>query len=232
MTEALKALAHLQFHYTPTGRDVWRPPRAHVDRLHPTLLDTILDGVEVAERSPDVSPVGVVVRGQKGAGKTHLLSRVRELTQLRGGYFFLVSLLDANTFWRSVAMSIVDGLNQEVDNDGTTQLHVFLHRLTDQLDLPVVTRMAVTGRAPVTVERLDAFVTAIGDRNRQVGIRCQTSPGRSPCSPAATAVNRTSRRPTCSAETRPSPGSGPPGASGPVNDYLRSWSPRFPSCSP
>lgn len=173
MTEALKALAHLQFHYTPTGRDVWRPPRAHVDRLHPTLLDTILDGVEVAERSPDVSPVGVVVRGQKGAGKTHLLSRVRELTQLRGGYFFLVSLLDANTFWRSVAMSIVDGLNQEVDNDGTTQLHVFLHRLTDQLDLPVVTRMAVTGRAPVTVERLDAFVTAIGDRNRQVGIRCR-----------------------------------------------------------
>ncbi|MEU8263090.1 DUF87 domain-containing protein [Micromonospora sp. NPDC048999] len=174
MTEAmLKALAHLQFNYTPTRNDVWHPQRFHVDGLHPGVLATILDGLSAAERSPDASPIGVAVRGQRGAGKTHLLSRVRELTQLRGGYFFLVNLLDANTFWRSAAASMVDGLNQPVDDEGSTQLHAFLQRLSDALDLPVVTRMAVTGRAPMTLDRLDAFVTALGSLSRQIAIGCR-----------------------------------------------------------
>ncbi len=169
----LKALAHLQFNYTPTRNDVWHPPRFHVDGLHPEVLTTILDGLAAAERSPDASPIGVAVRGQRGAGKTHLLSRVRELTQLRGGYFFLVNLLDANTFWRSAAASIVDGLHQPVDDEGTTQLDAFLQRLTDALDLPVVTRTAVTGRAPMTPDLLDAFVAALGGMSRQIGIECR-----------------------------------------------------------
>ncbi|MDQ7911185.1 ATP-binding protein [Phytohabitans sp. ZYX-F-186] len=174
MTEAmLKALAHLQFNYTPTRNDVWHSPRFHVDGLHTDVLATVLDGLATAERSPDASPIGVAVRGQRGAGKTHLLSRVRELTQLRGGYFFLVNLLDANTFWRSVTASIVDGLHQPVDGEGTTQLHAFLERLTNALDLPVVTRMAVTGRAPMTPDRADAFVAALGGMSRQIGIGCR-----------------------------------------------------------
>jgi len=170
---ALKALAHVQFNYTPTRNDVWHRPRFHVDGLHPDVLSTVLDGLSAAERSPDASPIGVAVRGQRGAGKTHLLSRVRELTQLRGGYFFLVNLLDANTFWRSVAVSMVDGLHQLVDEEGTTQLHAFLQRLADAVDLPVVTRMAVTGRAPMTVDRLTEFVAALGGLSRQIGIGCR-----------------------------------------------------------
>ncbi|GAA4725885.1 helicase HerA domain-containing protein [Phytohabitans rumicis] len=174
MTETmLKALAHLQFNYAPTRNDVWHPPRFHVDGLHTDVLTTVLDGLAAAERSPDASPIGVAVKGQRGAGKTHLLSRVRELTQLRGGYFFLVNLLDADAFWRSASVSMVDGLHQPVDGDGTTQLHVFLQRLTDALDLPVVTRMAVAGRAPMTPERLDAFAAALGGMSRQIGIGCR-----------------------------------------------------------
>lgn len=174
MTEVmLKALEHLQFNYTPTKCDVWHPQRFHVDGLHTDVIATILNGLTAAERSRDTSPIGVAVRGQRGAGKTHLLSRVRELAQLRGGYFFLVNLLDANTFWRSAAASMVDGLHQPVNEDGTTQLHAFLERLAGALTLPVVDRMAVTGRAPLTPERLNAFVSALGGLNRQVGIECR-----------------------------------------------------------
>ncbi|MFV2021728.1 ATP-binding protein [Micromonospora sp. LOL_023] len=174
MTEAaLKALTHLQFNYTPTMNDVWKRAASHVDGLHTDVLRTILDGLALAKKSPDTSPIGVAVRGQRGAGKTHLLSRVRELTQLDGGYFFLINLLDANAFWRSAAVSMVDGLHQPVDDDGTTQLQVFLQRLADGLELSVVTRMAVTGRAPMTVDRLDEFVAALGRSNRRIGIGCR-----------------------------------------------------------
>ncbi|MFY1699602.1 ATP-binding protein [Solwaraspora sp. WMMA2101] len=174
MTEAaLKALAHLQFNYTPAMSDVWRPAASHVDGLHTDVLRTILDGLALAKKSPDTSPIGVAVRGQRGAGKTHLLSRVRELTQLDGGYFFLINLLDASAFWRSAAVSMVDGLHQPVDDDGTTQLQAFLHRLADGLELSVVTRMAVTGRAPMTVDRLNEFVAALTWSHRRIGIGCR-----------------------------------------------------------
>ncbi|MDG4765641.1 ATP-binding protein [Solwaraspora sp. WMMD406] len=174
MTEAaLKALTHLQFSYTPTMNDVWRPAASHVDGLHTDVLRTILDGLALAKKSRDTSPIGVAVQGQRGAGKTHLLSRVRELTQLDGGYFFLINLLDANAFWRSAAVSIVDGLHQPVDDDGTTQLQMFLHRLADGLELSVVTRMAVTGRAPMTVDRLNEFVAALTWSHRRIGIGCR-----------------------------------------------------------
>jgi len=174
MTEAaLKALTHLQFSYTPTMNDVWRRAASHVDGLHTDVLRTILDGLALAKKNPDTSPIGVAVQGQRGAGKTHLLSRVRELTQLDGGYFFLINLLDANAFWHSVAVSMVDGLHQPVDDDGATQLQMFLHRLVDGLELSVVTRMAVTGRAPMTVDRLNEFVAALSWSNRRIGIGCR-----------------------------------------------------------
>ncbi|MFV2087541.1 hypothetical protein [Micromonospora sp. LOL_021] len=174
MTEAaLKALTHLQFSYTPTMNDVWRRAASHVDGLHTDVLRTILDGLALAKKNPDTSPIGVAVQGQRGAGKTHLLSRVRELTQLDGGYFFLINLLDANAFWHSVAVSMVDGLHQPVDDDGTTQLQMFLHRLVVGLELSVVTRMAVTGRAPMTVDRLNEFVAALSWSNRRIGIGCR-----------------------------------------------------------
>ncbi|MGC5032028.1 ATP-binding protein [Micromonospora sp. DT229] len=174
MTEAaLKALAHLHFNYAPTRNDVWHHPRFHVDGLHSDVLSTIVDGLSAARRSRDASPIGIAVRGQRGAGKTHLLSRVREVTQLGGGYFFLVNLLDANTFWRSVAVSVLDGLHQAVDEDGTTQLHLFLQRLTDAVSLSVLTRMAVAGRAPMTVDRLNEFIAALGGLSRQIGIGCR-----------------------------------------------------------
>ncbi|UWZ40687.1 ATP-binding protein [Dactylosporangium roseum] len=165
----LKALAHLQFNYAPTKNDVWHPARFHVEGLHGQIITTILDGLSAAERSVDASPIGVAVQGQRGAGKTHLLSHVRELTQLRSGYFFLVNLLDANTFWRSTSASYVDGLHREV-NGGGTQLDRFLRRLTDALDLPLATKRAVTGQAPMAVERLDEFSAGLRGLSRQLAI--------------------------------------------------------------
>jgi DNA replication protein DnaC len=40
-------------------------------------------------------PIGLALQGQRGTGKTHMLGWVREQVHARGGYFFLVSLLDA-----------------------------------------------------------------------------------------------------------------------------------------
>ena len=108
-----RALSNLRFDVAPMPDDVWRGSPFHVEALHGDVVRQILDGVDDAERSPDGSPIGVAMQGQRGSGKTHLLGWVREQTQRGGGYFFLVGLLDGAAFWRSAALAVVDGLHRD-----------------------------------------------------------------------------------------------------------------------
>ena len=103
-------LSALTFNYTEGADDVWRRSPFHVEGLHGASTKIILDGLAQATSRPDTSPIGVVVQGQRGTGKTHLLGWVRERAQREGGYFVLVGLLDARSFWESVVVSILDSL--------------------------------------------------------------------------------------------------------------------------
>ena len=138
MTEEERAaLAALRFNWAPVPDDVWRPSRFHVDGLHVDVTRDVLEGLADAEASHDSSPIGLVLQGERGAGKTHLLGWVRQQVQQRDGYFFLVSLLDAKGFWDSVLASLVDGLSRPVSGD-ETQLHLLLRRLSARVGAPRV----------------------------------------------------------------------------------------------
>ncbi|MEV4619932.1 DUF87 domain-containing protein [Asanoa sp. NPDC049573] len=167
-----RALKALRFNWAPTPDDVWRQPPFHVEELHRQALQVILDSFDEADHSADSSPVGVAVLGQRGSGKTHLLGSVRQHVQAGGGYFFLVSLLEASAFWRSTALSILDGLNRETA-DQESQLKTFLRRLADLVNAPRALRRAVIGEAELSRPVLDAFVDLLRKHNRQVGIECQ-----------------------------------------------------------
>src|SRR5262245_26386330 len=130
-----RALSSLRFDWAPSPDTVWRPPPCHVERLNREALELILTGFGDAKRSPDASPLGVVLVGQRGSGKTHILSAARERVQAEGGFFFLVSLLDAGAFWHSTILSILDGLLRTALG-GEPQLSTFLRDLTDQLGTP------------------------------------------------------------------------------------------------
>ncbi|MFG2059833.1 helicase HerA domain-containing protein [Micromonospora sp. NPDC048871] len=167
-----RALAALRFNWAPTPDDVWKPAPFHVEALHHDVLRTVLDSFTEADHSADSSPVGVAILGQRGTGKTHLLGTVRQEVQQRGGFFFLVELLEARAFWHSTAMSLLAGLSRPMP-DGTTQLRTFLRRLADRTDAPRTVRRAVTGDTELSRSALDAFVDLVRKANRQVGTECQ-----------------------------------------------------------
>ena len=77
----IKALTGLRISLAPTRDDVWRRSEFHVDTLHRQVAEAILETIGDARDSPDASPIGIVVQGQRGAGKTHLLGWVREQVQ-------------------------------------------------------------------------------------------------------------------------------------------------------
>ncbi|MGI5267748.1 ATP-binding protein [Nonomuraea sp. CA-218870] len=171
-TPGVEALAALSFHYTEGADDVWRPSPFHVEGLHGHSAKFLLDGLSEARSREGASPIGVVVRGQRGTGKTHLLGWLREVTQREGGYFVLVGLLDAKEFWESVMVSLLDSFSRPGE-DEQTQLRVFLSRLASRADLSRMARRAVTGKKALSRAELDAFVHALRRMDEVVGRGCQ-----------------------------------------------------------
>jgi hypothetical protein len=171
-TNEREALAALRFNPAPTPDDVWRPSPFDVPALHERVVKKILQGVNEARTGDDESPIGVVVQGRAGSGKTHMLGALRERIQREGGYFFLVGVISGKTFWENTAGSMVDGMLRDGIGWGS-QLKTFLRRLTARLGIPAQVRDAVAGDAPLTRVDLDAFVRALRMYDRAVGQECQ-----------------------------------------------------------
>jgi hypothetical protein len=173
LTEAeRRALAALKFDLAPTPDDVWRPSPFNVADLHRDVVESIFDGVNQARSADDGCPLGVVMQGPAGSGKTHLLGMVRARTQNDGGYFFLVSLLSGKQFWESTALCIVDGLLRETVG-WPSQLKAFLRRLATTLGLPPALRDAVAGDAALKPSDLTAIVGALREKDRGLGQEAQ-----------------------------------------------------------
>ena len=173
MTEDERAaLQALNFDWARVPDDVWRPSRFHVDGLHPTVVQNVVEGIAEADKSPEGSPIGVVLQGPPGSGKTHMLGWVRQHTQQLGGYFFLVSLLDSKGFWDSVLASMLDGLARPVP-DGETQLQLLLRRISSKVGAPRLARRAFMGETELSRETLDAFIHGLAAYDPYVGRNSQ-----------------------------------------------------------
>jgi hypothetical protein len=168
----LKALEALRFNWAPVADDVWRPSPFHVEGLHRTTERMLQQGIADAERSTDASPIGLALQGQRGTGKTHLLGWVREHVNVRGGYFFLVSLLDAGGFWQSVVQSFNEGLARPAGG-GEPQLQSLLRDLGDRVGAPRTVRRAIAGDTTLTRDSLDAFIKLLSAHNPLVARECQ-----------------------------------------------------------
>ncbi|OFJ53637.1 helicase HerA domain-containing protein [Mycolicibacterium grossiae] len=166
------ALASLRLTWAPTADDLWRAQGGvHVGGLNEFALDEVDAAFTDAAEHPDSNPLGVVIRGQAGSGKTHLLGQVRERVQARGGFFLLVELLDATSFWQSAHGGIVDSLNRP-GGQRETQLKDLLWELSTLAHVGRADRRALIGDVDVTPEVLERFVTALHAEHRATIREC------------------------------------------------------------
>jgi hypothetical protein len=149
--------------------NVWSPAPYHIADLHRDVEQSVLTGIHAAVMSADESPLGIVIQGQKGAGKTHLLGWVRRRVQCQGGYFFLVSLMQGVQFAESAALAVAQGLNRDHEQ-GTSQIVVFLRQLAERTGVPERVARAVTGETPVSPADLTSFVQAVVRLDRGAGL--------------------------------------------------------------
>ncbi|NUT47296.1 MAG: ATP-binding protein [Saccharothrix sp.] len=172
MTEQLrKALATLRFNSAETPDDVWQTPPSHVDGLHEKAENRIRAGITDAKASAGPSPIGLVLQGRKGVGKTHLLGSVRRMVQQEGGYFFLVELTTGEEFWNDVAEAMRSELRRPTD-DGELQLTVLLRQLCEVAGVPPTVAGAITGGAALTPHDLTVFVYHLRAVDGRIAVEC------------------------------------------------------------
>ncbi|MDF3339806.1 DUF87 domain-containing protein [Mycolicibacterium septicum] len=156
-----EALSALRLTWAPTADDLWHSQGAlHVRGLHDRPMADVMAAFGDAERETDSSPLGVVVRGPAGSGKTHLLGQVREQVQTGGGFFFLVELLDAASFWQSARAGILESLGRP-GSERETQLKDLLWELSSVAHISRANRRAVIGDDDLTPEILNDFVNSL-----------------------------------------------------------------------
>ncbi|WP_410620986.1 ATP-binding protein [Amycolatopsis sp. cmx-8-4] len=169
--DELAALAALRFDWADTPDHVWRDSPYHVDGLHADALTALDTGIRDAAASDGPSPIGLVLRGLKGVGKTHLLGLVRRQVHRARGYFFLAEVTAADAFWDNTAEALRRGLSRP-DESGESQLKSFLLRvcLRAQVDAEVTTRLR-RGRG-VTSDDVEAFVDGVAHLDETVAYDC------------------------------------------------------------
>ncbi|PPK60998.1 DUF87 domain-containing protein [Actinokineospora auranticolor] len=171
MIEELAALATLRFDWADTPDHVWHDSPYHVDGLHADVTAAVDAGIRDAAASSGPSPIGLVLKGQKGVGKTHLLGSIRRQVHRAGGYFFLVNLSTGDAFWENTAEALRFGLSQPEEN-GDSQLRNFLRRVCDRDVVDPRCAKVLLGGHGLNRGHVDAFVAGLRALDRQVAKEC------------------------------------------------------------
>jgi hypothetical protein len=119
---ALRALREVDFDWTMHLKGVWRDAIHDVSTLHREEREKIASELERLKytSTPD-SPLGMVIVGQSGAGKTHLLAAMRKYAVSHGFGFVLADMTDVRDFWDTLLRGYITSL-QQVEPDRTSQL--------------------------------------------------------------------------------------------------------------
>lgn len=103
MTPALRALGQIELDWTKHLDGIWRDDPTDVPEVQQAARLQLFTHVESLFRSESpASPLGALIVGQAGSGKTHLLGALRAEVFRRGGTFVLIDVSTVRDFWGTV----------------------------------------------------------------------------------------------------------------------------------
>ena len=115
----LDVIRSVNFDWAMRLSEVWSHPAWDIPELHSSIRSEFARKLEVMHENPGLgSPLGWVIVGGGGTGKTHLLGWFRREATRRKCAFVLVDMTDVRTFWESVLQGYIDSLQQSFGSDG------------------------------------------------------------------------------------------------------------------
>lgn len=172
MTFELDAFASADFDWTRQLRSVWRDPPYHVPSLHESKIDELVRYFLSRTKDPDQfnEPLGKVIVGPAGHGKTHLIGELRRRVWEQNGWFVLLDFIGIKDFWSSVALGFLNSLQVHTPG-GQTQYDLLVIRLANLLQLhdEMIEISQDKTRDPYDIlgRLVDLFFVALSNRHRQ-----------------------------------------------------------------
>ena len=131
---AFEAFSSVDFNSTRQLPSIWSNPTFHVSSLHRESADEILKYFLSRTRIDLPEPLGKVVVGPAGFGKTHLVGELRRRVLEENGWFVLFDSLGVQDFWSSVALGFLNSI-QMCTPDGRAQYIKLIDDLIDILKI-------------------------------------------------------------------------------------------------
>ena len=142
MSAALRAFQATDLNWTHDLQSVWSDPVSQVDDLHRTLIDGLINNFFARTKKSGDNPIGQVILGEAGAGKTHLIGTLRRRVWEANGWFVLLDIVGITDFWATAALGFLNSLHQPMPN-GRTQYEAVLSAIVNSVPLDTATRTAV-----------------------------------------------------------------------------------------
>jgi hypothetical protein len=142
MKQPLQAFRAVDFNWTHDLQSVWSDPVSQVDELHISLIDQIMDDFLSRTRRLTDNPIGQVILGEAGAGKTHLIGTLRQRVWKANGWFVLLDVVGITDFWATTALGFLNSLHQQMPGR-RTQYEEVLSSIVKRIPLDSVARRAI-----------------------------------------------------------------------------------------
>lgn len=158
----LEAIKRANFDWTMHLQNVWQDPPYHVANLQAPIEQEFRDRLAQLQVAPPASPspLGMVLKGAGGSGKTHLLSTLRAEAARQGSAFIMIDMTDVNDFWETVVVGYTSSLQETYENDHS-QYHFILKNLVKQFSKQEALAKNLKLIADASRSKLNEYVNAI-----------------------------------------------------------------------
>lgn len=168
MDRALDALQAVDFDWTTHIDSIWRDSSYDVPELQDGLRRETMGKLEkLFTDSTSASPLGLVLIGPGGAGKTHMLSLLRSTALARGAYFVLVDMTDVRDFWETTLLGYIRSLGQKHSAQTTQQEHL-LSKLVERSGAKLSVEQLTRGRPPGLINLCDSLIKGLRRSNPEL----------------------------------------------------------------
>jgi hypothetical protein len=115
--------------YSNTHPDIWIRQFPNIPSINGDVFSSIIRIIENKQKNPQ-EPVGILVNGEAGTGKTHMIARIREYceeTSFQIKFSAIRPVINYNTPIRHLFRGIISSMAHTVaDSSGCTQFHGLL----------------------------------------------------------------------------------------------------------
>jgi len=134
-SKEIEALGFVNLNWVVALESVWSEPTADVEEIQGHIRSEFAARLRMLCASDDpASPLGWVITGHAGTGKTHLLGRFRAECARQHASFVLVDMTDVRDFWDTVLLGYITSLQQQLDGN-TSQFEQLIFALIGQFKI-------------------------------------------------------------------------------------------------